>query len=163
VTAYFDASQASQDLKLLPSHLRRDESLETLAEVVEADIVTFFTMSTFEAPAYAWVDANWDGGYTLDGGDLTGLVKLSDYLYVRLRGYAPDADNAEAFFKEAMRREVGSVLRWRITQAKRNPAIASESDGDKSTTYIESQGDLFPASFPFYLRPYVLAEGSWSL
>lgn len=163
MSGYFDASQASDDLKLLPTHLRRDENLETLAAQVEAEIVAHYTTSTFDAPAYAWqaVDG-WDGAVLVDGPG-AGAVKLTDYLYVRLRGYAPDGTLAEAYFKEAMRREMADVLRWRLTQAKRNPAIASESDGDKSVTYVEDAAETFPASFPLYLRPFVVVDGSWSL
>lgn len=160
---YFDTRQASDDLKLLPSHLRRDENLETLVDVVTADIVARYTLSSFEAPAYTWVDAGWDGGYTLDGGELSGLVKLTDYLYVRLRGYAPDAANAEPYFRDAMRREVAQVLRWRLGQIKRDPAVESESDGETSKSYGEGHGEPFPPAFPMYLRPFVLVEGSWSL
>lgn len=159
---YFDAAQSSNDLLLLPSHLRRDENLVTLADVVEADIVARYTLSTYEGPAYWNQQGEW--GWTLAGaGEMDGLVKLSDYLYVRLRGYAPAADDAEAYFREAMRREIGAVLRWRLGQAKRDPAVTSDSTGDKSVSYREDASEPFPPSFPHYLSPFVLQDGSWSL
>lgn len=161
---YFDTSQGSDDLALLPSHLRRDADLEPVAEVVEADILARYTISTFEAPSYRWLALPSGSGWLLDdGSDLAGMVKLADYLYVRLRGYDPDPAFADANFKEAMRREVGAVLRWRLGQSKRDPAVTSKADGDVSVSYREGADEPFPPQFPMYLRPFVLQQGSWSL
>lgn len=158
---YWDAQQGSTDLQLLPSHLRADENLATLSEVVEADIVARYTVSTADAPAYAWTATPW--GWTLDTGPAAGMVKLADNLYIRLRGYAPDAADAEAYFAAAMRREIAHVLRWRLGQAKRDPSITQESTDDRSKTYRDDAAEPFPATFPLYLRPFVVDDGAWAL
>jgi hypothetical protein len=154
---YFDPSSSSEDVKLLPTWLRADAELPTLAAKITAAIVARFTFSTYDAPIYAWTRTAQ--GMVLDAGPLAGCYKVTANLYVGLRGYTPDAATAEAAFLDAMRREVANVLEWALPMAKREPNVKSESSGqgEKSVTYGERVDELFPPTFPLYLAPFVCA------
>lgn len=157
---YFDASGSSDDLSLLPKRFRADQDLPELADVVTADIVAQFSLSTYDGPAYAWQATNQ--GVVLAEGPLAGLVKLDDYLYVALRGYAEDPTAADPRFREAMRREIADVLLWRIQQSKRGLGLESEGDGETSKTYRDTADHPFPPHFPRHLRPFIVEPVTWS-
>lgn len=158
---YFNA-EAPADLALLPTRIRADEELADLVRVVQADILARYTVGAFEAPLYTRPEA---GGLARPGeyGVFAGAEEIADGLWVTLRGYNPDPALADASFREAFRREIGNVLRWRVRHAKRDPDLASEAKADRTLTYRDDAADLFPPTFPMHLRPFEVGVTPWGL
>lgn len=158
---YFNAGGADNDVTLLPIRFRDAQELPDLADVVEQEIIAFYTRSTHFDPIWAHRETSW--GTIIWSGPYAGAVKIADGLYVMLRGYAEDAALAELRFKDAMRREIAHVLRWRLPQGKREPGVESDSDGDRSTSFRDSADDRFPTSFPAHVGPFVVSEPVYTL
>ena len=157
VGEYFDPSGSSDDLKLLPARFRDKAELAELADVVTNDIVNRFTHSTYR-----------DGDFIVDANNvviseaLPGAVKVADFTYITLRGYAEDPVQADARFRDAFRREIAAVLIWRLAQLEREPGVESHGDQQVTKGMRENADDTFPAAFPRYLGPYIVEPPVWS-
>jgi hypothetical protein len=163
---YFSTDGADADVRLLPSHLRGDRELAELAEVVEAEIVAQFTRGTFQDPIYAPRVSYGLPSPFLAEGPYAGAYDLGDGRFVCLRGYHDDPAQATAGLRDAMKREIAHVLRWRLALQRRAPGVTSESDGEQSKSFSDAaaNGALFPpGAFPLHLRPFVIEPVTYSL
>lgn len=144
---YFDANN-KQDVRLLPSWMREHADVADYAVRMTAEIVAHFTYTDFDGPAYGWelVGASW----VQTEGPLEGMVKLTDNLYVSLRGYNVDPALADSFFADAFKREIAESIRWRMMNERRTATV------DPDTTEGQAALEPFPSSFPRFLRPFVV-------
>lgn len=159
-TGYFDPESGSEDRRMLPDWTS-GRDMADLALQIEAEIVSYFTIDTFNGPSYAFRQTAQ--GWILDAGPLAGLVKLADNLYVRLRGYSETVASGEARFTTAFKREIAEVMTWRAGQAERRPGTVSESDGDTTRSYASHADDPFPPAFPRHLKPFIVGEESYAI
>ena len=150
MATYFDAQQGSQDLRLLPSWMRTHSDVADYAVRMEGEIIAHFTYSDYDGPAYGWelVGADW----VQTEGPLTGMVKLTDNLYVSLRGYNTDPSLADAYFKTAFIREIAEAIRWRMLAERRTKKMDTEPTRGQGLRVDEP----FPPPFPRFLRPFVV-------
>ena len=142
---YFDANN-KQDVRLLPSWMRTHADVADYAVRMTAEIVAHFTYTDFDGPAYGWelVGADW----VMSEGPLTGMVKLTDNLYVALRGYNTDPALANSFFATAFKRELAEAIIHRMKSERRG---GKQQEGE-----TKESNEPFPTSFPRFLRPFVV-------
>jgi hypothetical protein len=143
MATYFDATEPA-DLALLPEALRDHTDLANVAARVEAEVIAWFTVSTYRGTD---VDT---AAWTLD----PAAVEVADFHYVCLRGYAVDSDDADEELFEALRQEVARVLAHRLFQTKREPGLRFAIEGNLQKQYRADAEDLWPKPFPFRLRLY---------
>ena len=74
--------------------MRKHADVADYSVRVEASILAHFTYTDYDGPAYGWelVGASW----VQTEGPLAGMVKLTDNLYISLRGYNADVALADA-------------------------------------------------------------------
>jgi len=153
---YFDFEDSAH-LALLPAEVRSLSDLENLVARAEAEILSFFTLTAQEV-AFTVRDSGRTRTELLDGsGDGIGI-------YIYLKGYDLDPDDAEANFATAFRREISGAITWLIEWDRNDRSIASEGDGiGKSRTYRTDATDPLPPDFPRFLQPFDSREPAWSL
>jgi len=172
VASYFDPTDNTH-LALLPAPLRAHAELFELAPVVEADVIGFYTRRVHDARytvlqptgqplktvlPYSFVFT--PRGYATD---------LGNGEYVYLIGYTLDAADplADPLLVAALRKEVAHVLRWRLRQWDRDPAIESESSGQamggRNVKYRAWSEEPFPRDFPRWTKPFDSRPITWGL
>ncbi len=150
---FFDASEGSQDLLLLPPASRTEDDLEALADAAEAEVLAAYTGTGQRV--YAGVGDNvtladlYPGAYVLDD-------STDPALFVFLRGYNPDPLECEANLAAALKREIAHFIPYLAAKWRTNPLTAAESagDGGKSVTFREDKNNPRPPGFGRYLRPF---------
>lgn len=148
---FFNANPESSDLQLLPKAVRSDEDLSVIAADCEADIIAAFTAELQGANALredlASVALVPTGAYALD---------VTNGVYVFLRGYHPTPESCAALLREALRREIASLIPFRREQWRTAKLTQTESaqDGTKVVSYRDDKNRQFPESFGRFLRPY---------
>ena len=155
MATYYDATNPD-DLKLLPEALRDQSDLAEIAERVEAEVIAAYEVSTYEACGSGAVDTAVN---KLD----PAAVKVADYRYVCLRGYAVDAANADAGLAGALRKEIAFVLKHRLWQSRREVGLKFSIDSDRQRQYRENAEDQWPTGFGFWLRNYDVRPVNWVL
>lgn len=153
MATYFDPTNA-EDLKLLPVALRDQQDLADIAARVEAEVIAEYEVSTYDAPSGVAVDT----ASSLD----PAAVKVADYRYVCLRGYAVDSAAADAGLKEALRKEIAELLRRRLWQSRREDGVRFAIDSDRQRQYKPGAEDRIPESFGFWLRNYDVRPVNWA-
>ena len=151
---FFDALPESEDLRLLPAAMRRDEDLVAIATACEADVLAAYTgvvPRSLEAMGSAGVLA-------FSGNDLSDAYALDSTrgVYVFLRDYTPVLATCEPLLATALKREIADLIRWRFRQWRADPTTASESagDGGKSSSFRDDKNQRYHASFGMHLRPF---------
>jgi hypothetical protein len=151
MATYYDYTDAD-DLKLLPVTMRTAEELQEVSAIAEADAIAYYTEG---AP-------NED--YTLRTVERA-ATQTGDYEYVYLVGYEEDADDADTGLALALKRAIAEVIRWRLTQWKREMGIASESDdrGRSKTYTLDAHTTNFPPAWNRWLEPFDSREDAWGV
>jgi hypothetical protein len=153
VATYFD-STGTDKLLLVPA-VRTNADLVNVAAEAEKDVIAHYT-----ARAHYLLN-------TVRLGSMEGtpeLVNSSLGLYVFLRGYKVDANDAavDTDLKAALKREIASVIEWRIRQRDVNTLTTSEADGaGKSVSLRADANAVFPPGFGRRLRPFDIREPVW--
>ena len=146
---YLDTAN-EEHLKLLPENVRGDGDLANIAAEAEADVIDHYTTRGDDAAPVS------DPPYhaTREATELTDAEGDGIGVYVYLRGYDPDPDQAEQNLAGAIRRGVAAVIRWRMKQWDKDPLHASEA-GDAGTfsgfSYRRDAENPFPPGFSRYL------------
>jgi len=148
---YFQTSDPDH-LALLPTKLRGASELVDVAAEAERMVIDQFTAPAPDLLYTARLIRNRQVTVvaTVDGTDIL----------VYLRGYAVDADAADANLALALRRAIANVIRWRLAQSRVDPIVASESsaDGSKTVTYRNEALDGMPDGWDDPLAPYDTRE-----
>jgi hypothetical protein len=164
-TVYFDTTDATNCLALLPTNLRVAEDLAWLAAESEADVINHFTREITRA-AYV----GYPAPVTLPISFRTTSVytDLGNGRAVYLKNYTVDPSQCtDPLFMMALRRTVAAVYRWRVEQMKRDVQVKQSSNGGGGaigsgqrtfTTY-----DALPPAWDRYLKPYDTRETKWGL
>jgi hypothetical protein len=149
---FFNPLPESPDLQLLPEGVRSDEELATIAAECEAAVLAVFVVTLPRAGAWpeaaTALNAAPYGAYALDA---------ANGVYVCLRGYDPEPATCAALLREALKKEIAAVIRWRRTQWRADPQTASESDGGqggRAKSFRDDKNAPFPPSFGLHLRPF---------
>lgn len=150
MASYFDPTDPA-DMVLIPDTFRGADGVADLAAVVEADVIRRYTKRAKSDVLPGLVDAVFKN---LDLG-----------LIIFLRGYKPDADDADTDpdLKEAMRLTVADVMVHRLRQLHRDPTVASEgADTGKSVVYnLADVRSPFPPNWSWRLTPFDAREPAW--
>jgi hypothetical protein len=163
-TVYFDTTDATNCLALLPTDLRVSQDLVWLAAECEADILNHFT-----APIVQTMYAGYPVLVTLPifFSATSVYTALGNGLGVYLRGYTVDPTAClDPIFVKALRRTVAEVYRWRYPQMKRDVQVKQLSgqsgtvaSGQKTFTTFDS----LPPAWERFLKPYDTRESAWGL
>lgn len=153
MATYFDS--AGNDKLLLPPAVRTNTDLVNVAAEAERDVIEHYTA---RAPylLYTARQASSEG--------VPEQVNASLGLYVYLRGYKVDANDAatDADLKAALKREIASVIEFRIKQRDVNLLTTSESDGAGKSVSLRSDANAtFPPGFGRRLRRFDVREPVW--
>jgi hypothetical protein len=163
-TVYFDPTDATTCLALLPVSQRTSVDLARLSAECEADVLNHFTKpligatyAGYPAPVTLPVSFRSTSVYTA----------LGNGLAVYLRGYTVDPSQClDPLFVLAMRRTVASVFQWRFPQLQRDVQIKQSAGqsgtmgaGQKTFTTFDS----LPPAWERYLKPYDTRESEWGL
>jgi len=85
------------------------------------------------------------------------MVKLTDNLYIALRGYNTDPSLADAYFSAAFVREIGSAIVWRMQADRIGLVSGKDADAGVGMAAVRNRLDQpFPPNFPRFLRPFVV-------
>lgn len=155
---YYDTTSDSHNA-LLPEALRDHTDLANIALKAEKDVIEHFTREGGSPPTRAPYDPEGVYRYELtdDNGDGLGI-------YVYLKEYELDPEEADGRFADAMIREIAEVIRWQAVTAKLDPTVSSESSGvGRSKSYQPDSRAMFPPQFPRYLGPYSTKPVAWAL
>ena len=156
MATYFDATDSAHKL-LLPPAVRTAADLANVATDAEKDVIGQYTDRAHYTLYTARVAA---------GEGTPELVNASLGLYVYLRGYKQDAADAavDADLKDALRREIASVITWRFRQNDVNTLLSSEADGHgKSQSLRPGAENVFPPGFGRRLQPFDIREPVWGI
>lgn len=163
-TVYFDTTDATICLPLLPVALQTTVDLLRLAAECEADILNHFTKPinrvtylNYPAPAQLPVALQLTSVFT----------NLGNGLGVFLAGYTLDPSQcADPIFVMAVRRTVALVFQWRYPQGQRDVQVKQMSGasgslpaGQKTWSSFES----LPPAWARYLKAYDTREGEWGI
>jgi len=168
MAAYFDPSN-SEDIGLLPRKMQDDENLTLLASTVEAELIARYTVNTYTPVPVG--EFAFNGGIPIDLPPNTAAVKIADFRYVCLRGFAADptlADGYAALIANAsglylaLKREIAAVLMHRLTQTKHESGLMMENDGTKQRMYRQDAEDQWPRRFGFWLRDFDVRPVNWA-
>jgi hypothetical protein len=83
-----------------------------------------------------------------------------------LKGYNPDPALAQPALVDAIRREVASVIRWRLALHAKKPLITQESEpgnGKVARVYRADAEQRFPPDFGRAIRVFKLAPVAWGI
>lgn len=162
-TVYFDPTDATNCLPLLPVDLQSAVELVRIASDCEADILNTFTkpinrVQYFGYPSPATLPVILQTSVYTD---------LGNGLAVYLAGYTTDPTQCtDTHFVMAMRRTVARLIEWRWTQSQRDVQVkqatgtaGSLAGGQK--TWINY--DALPPAWDRYLKPYDTRETAWGI
>jgi hypothetical protein len=137
---YFRASGSPNDLTMLPLSQRDHEDLANIATNAEADVIRHFTKAREHEDALV-----------LDSG-------LPTERYVWIRGYQVDPNDADVTdgFRDAMRRTIANVIRWRIPRNAKPANVVAESGDKRTKDYRPDAESEFPPGFAAPLSPFII-------
>lgn len=169
MATYFDPTDSTH-LALLPVGMRQDSDLATIAAQVEADVIGFFTK---QGPYINFTNLERfleNGIVTTEvvGEDVTATGSPSNaivpHLYVYLKGYKADANdaNVDPNLKAALRRTIAEVIRWRMTQWKRELGVQQAGKGKDRTMFSPDAYDPFPQGWDRWLIQFRADDPLWS-
>lgn len=164
---YFDVTSEADKL-LLPKEMRTHSELESIAEQAEEDAIGRYTV--YLDPANALLRGVGSGGIGVEvsTGRYGGLVPvgepIGDNMYVRLNGYKVDPNDPAVIplFKKTFKKEIASLIAWRMRKAGRDVFVQSETTDSVSKTYdLNILRSEFPPTFGDRLRPFVITPRSY--
>jgi len=156
VATYFD-STGNDKLLLVPA-VRTNADLANVAAEAEKDVIEHYS----DRSHYFWYTARY--GAPIEG--TPELVNANLGLYVYLRGYKVDANDAavDTSLKDALKREIASVIEWRIKQRDVNLLTTSEADGSGESVQLRPDANaVFPPGFGRRLRRFDIREPVWGM
>jgi len=169
VSVYFDHTDPAH-LALLPVGMRRSTELEDLAPEVEQDVLNHYTrrqhdmrytvLQPVSAPPVG-VAARPTFVFTPRGY----ATDIGNGALVYLAGYTADSSDAlcDPNLRNALRREVADVLKWRLAQLSHDVGVASVSgQGGVTKSYREHADDPFPPHFGRWLKAYDTRPPNWA-
>ena len=163
-TVYFDTTDATICLPLLPVNLRTSVDLLRLAAESEADLINHFTKPinrvtylNYPAPAQLPVALRLTSVFT----------DLKNGVGVFLAGYTVDPSQCtDLLFVMAMRRTVALIIGWRYPQTQRDVQVR-QATGSSGTAAAGQKSwapfDALPPAWARYLKPYDTREGEWGI
>lgn len=148
----------ASDTGLLPPAIRTNADLANVAAEAEKDVIEHYT----DRVRPTWYTAR----VNTVSENVGELVNSSLGLYVYLRGYKKDANDAavDADLKDALKREIAGVIAWRLAKRDVNTLTLSEADGSgKSLSLHQSVMSDFPPGFGKKLRRFDTREPAWGM
>lgn len=115
MAAYFNPADAD-DLKLLHSSVRTNAELANVAARVETDVIRYY--SEYDSASTSYV--------------------------VALRGYAADADQAEATFKAAMKQTIADLISFQLRSYSNEPGVKALTRGKRNWNFGQQAGMSAP-------------------
>lgn len=155
MATYFDST--GTDKLLLRPASRSNTDLANIAAEAEKDVIGHYRGRMPDSLYTARIGSS---------GVAPELVNETLGLYVFLAGYKVDAADAatDVDLKAALKREIASVIDWRLMQRDVNTLTTSESDGaGKSVSLRPDAAGVFPPGFGRWLRDFDLREPVWGI
>lgn len=153
---YFDPTNPA-DVALVNPLFQNDPLLSQAATMVTQEILDAFTQEVHGIIRMS--------SFSL-GSNISNAFRIGDRLYVALRGYSTNANDAatDPQFLLAYKRTIADMIPWRIRQWRRDPMIQSEtSQTGPATTYRGQASWTYPRGVMRRMFPFDLRSPQWSI
>lgn len=132
---YFDPAVPA-DLAMLPKEYQGKSELDAIAQDAEADVINVYSLPEDLVPTGT-------DGYR------------GTRVFVCLAGYNPDAAQAEAELRAALKRSVRDAILWKIAQRDKNPLVLAQMNaGGISHTFRKDANVQVPREARNHLRTF---------